>query len=187
MLHVGPKSRTLSCFSQRLILLVLALPAVTAGLVGCGSVPRSERPATVEDRGVQAPRTGEAATTQISAYTPPAAPRYARPAPARAVEVLQQRAADQRQTGDLAGATVSLERALRIAPDDPALWHQLAGVRLDERRYALVTELAAKSNSLADPADQALRRANWSLIAEAREALGDLAGAREARRLAGGR
>lgn len=161
------------------------LPVGIGGLAGCGGVPRAERPAAVESRGTEVPPSSPAgAQTQISAYTPPTAPRYARPAPARAVDMLQQRARDQQRAGDFAGATASLERALRIAPDDPALWHQLAGVRLDERRYAMVTELAAKSNSLADPADLALRRANWSLIAEAREALGDLPGAREARRFA---
>jgi tetratricopeptide (TPR) repeat protein len=171
----------------RLILLTVILPVGLAGLVGCGAVPRADRPATVESRGSEVPPPPPEPTggrTQISAYTPPAAPSYARPAPARAVKVLQQRADDQQRAGDYANASASLERALRIAPDDPALWHQLAGVRLEEGRYAMVTELAAKSNSLADPADRALRRANWSLIAEARKALGDSAGAREARRFA---
>lgn len=160
------------------------LPALIAGLAGCGSAPRSDRPAVVEDRAGEVPRSEAQSRTQISAYRPPAAPSYVRPAPARAVKVLQARATDQQSAGDLAAATASLERALRIAPDDAALWHQLAAVRLDQQRFALVAELAAKSNSLADPSDRALRRANWTLIAEAREALGDPAGAREARRFA---
>jgi tetratricopeptide (TPR) repeat protein len=157
------------------------------GLVACGSVPRSDRPAQVEHRGQQAPETASASSTsvpQIAAYTPPAAPQIARPQPARAVQVLQDRAADQRRQGDYAAATVSLERALRIAPDDAVLWHQLADVRRAQQRYGLVAQLAAKSNSLATASDTALQRANWSLIAEAREALGDSAGAREARRRA---
>lgn len=91
------------------------------------------------------------------------------------------KANEQRRQGDLAGATVSLERALRIEPDDALLWHRLAGVRLDQRRFDLVAQLAAKSNSLADPADTDLRRANWSITATAREALGDAGGARAAR------
>lgn len=172
---------------NRLLLLTFAVPVVLTGLAGCGAVPRADRPAAVESRGSEVPPPPPEPTggqTQISAYTPPAAPRYARPAPARAVKVLQQRADDQQRAGEYANASASLERALRIAPDDPALWHQLAGVRLEERRYAMATELAEKSNSLADPADRALRRANWGLIAKAREALGDSAGAREARRFA---
>jgi len=128
--------------------------------------------------------TSGARAPQIAAYTPPAAPQYARPQPSRAVEVLKDRAADQQRQGDHAAATASLERALRIAPDDAVLWHRLADVRLAQQRYDLVAQLAAKSNSLAPAADTALQRANWSMIAEAREALGDAAGAREARRRA---
>jgi tetratricopeptide (TPR) repeat protein len=155
-------------------------------LAACGSVPRSERPAEVESRGAEVPVPGErpARTPQIAAYTPPAAPQYARPQPSRAVQVLKERATDQQRQGDYAAATVSLERALRIAPNDAELWHQLADVRLDQQRYDLVAQLAAKSNSLAAPQDLALQRANWSMIARARESLGDTAGAREAQRRA---
>ena len=156
---------------------------LSMALAGCGGIPRSDRPAQVESRGVEPP--AATVTTdrapQIAAYTPPATPRYARPAPKRAVEVLMNKADEQRRQGDLAGATASLERALRIAPDDALLWHRLAGVRLEQRRFGLVSQLAAKSNSLADPADAELRRANWSIIATAREAQGDAGGAREAR------
>jgi tetratricopeptide (TPR) repeat protein len=154
------------------------------GLAACGSVPRSDRPAQVEQRGQQAPETASASSAsvpQIAAYIPPASPQIARPQPARAVQVLQERAADQQRQGDYAAATVSLERALRIAPDDAVLWHRLADVRRAQQRYDLVAQLAAKSNSLAAASDTALQRANWSLIAEARQALGDSAGAREAR------
>lgn len=150
-------------------------------LVGCGGLSRSDRPAQVESRGAEPPPADTGRAPQIAAYTPPSSPRYARPAPKRAVEVLMAKANEQRRQGDLAGATVSLERALRIEPDDALLWHRLAGVRLDQRRFDLVAQLAAKSNSLADPADADLRRANWSITATAREALGDAGGARVAR------
>ena len=154
------------------------------GLAACGAIPRSDRPAQVESRGADPVPRPEQRTPQIAAYTPPAAPRYARPAPTRAVAVLTARADDQRRAGDLVGATASLERALRIAPDDAILWNRLARVRLDQRRYDLVAQLAAKSNSLADPVDKDLRRANWMLIAAARDGQGDAVGAREARRQA---
>lgn len=158
---------------------------LVAGLAGCGALPRSEQPAAVESRGAEPPAETLRRTPQIAAYTPPAAPRYARPAPKRAVEVLMAKAEEQRRQDDLVGATVSLERALRIAPADAVLWHRLADVRLAQRRFDLVSQLAAKSNSLADPAEVALRRANWSMIAAARDAAGDAVGAREARRRAG--
>ena len=164
--------------------LIIAVVALALG--ACGSVPRTERPAEVESRGAEVPVPSErpARTPQIAAYTPPAAPQYARPQPSRAVQVLKDRATDQQRQGDYSAATVSLERALRIAPNDAELWHQLADVRFDQQRYDLVAQLAAKSNSLAAPEDLSLQRANWSMIARARESLGDSAGAREAQRRA---
>jgi len=158
------------------------LAVLLLGLVlgGCGSVPRTERPAQVEDRGSVPPPSAGSSGPQIAAYTPPAQPRYARPEPKRAVTVLTGRADDQRRAGDLEGSAASLERALRIAPDDAQLWHRLAAIRLEQRNYPMVTQLAAKSNALANSADYALRSANWTLIARARRGMGDPGGARSA-------
>lgn len=147
-------------------------------LSACGGLPRSERPAEVEERGAASSGSVRGEAPQVAAYTPPAQPTYARPAPKRAVGVLMRRAQDQHRGGDLDGATVSLERALRISPDDAVLWHRLAEVRMSQRSYTLVTQLAAKSNALADRDDRNLRGANWALIAQARRALGDASGAR---------
>jgi predicted Zn-dependent protease len=94
------------------------------------------------------------------------------------------RAEDQRRNGELDAATVSLERALRITPDDALLWQRLAGVRLAQQRHDLVLQLAAKSNALAKADDRGLRSENWRLIAQSRRALGDGSGAREAERQA---
>lgn len=157
-----------------------SLIAVLAmGLAACGGYSRKAPPAQVEERSAP-PETQAGSTPQIAAYTPPAAPRVARPQPNRAVSVLTRRADDQRRAGELDAATVSLERALRIAPDDAMLWHRLAEVRLDQHRYSLVVQLASKSNALALPADRDLRARNWRLIAAARRGLGDSRGARDA-------
>lgn len=157
---------------------------LAAGLLhGCGSVPRSGTAAQVEDRtGAPRPAQGTRPVPDIAAYTPPATQRAVRAEPQRAVGVLMRRAEDQRRAGDLDAATVSLERALRIAPEDAVLWHELARLRMEQRRHTLVPELAAKSNALAAPGDTSLRRSNWDLIAAARRALGDAAGARAAER-----
>lgn len=167
------------------------LPAVAAlALSACGGMSRNDSPAAVEERGAVPPLVEEGGAqaagggAQVAAYTPPAQPRYARPEPNRAVSVLVRRADDQRLAGDLDGATVSLERALRIAPEDAVLWHELAKVRLAQQRHDLVVQMAAKSNALASPDDSALRSSNWRLIAQSRRALGDAAGAREAERRA---
>ena len=131
------------------------------------------------------PKQAEAGSdVQIAAYTPPAQPQIARPQPKRAVTVLMRRADDQRNNGDLDGASASLERALRIAPEDAVLWHELAEVRMAQQQHYRVVQLAAKSNALASPHDAALRSSNWRLIAKARRAQGDVSGARDAERRA---
>ncbi len=171
----------------------LLLVAVLA-LSGCAGTDRSDRPAKVVDGTVvppaatgvetEPPSLPSTSDIQISAYRPPVQPTYTRPEPKRAVAALLRRAEGQRNSGDLDAATVSLERALRIAPDEPLLWHELAAVRMAQRRPDLVVQLAAKSNALASPQDRQLRGDNWRLIAGARRALGDSDGAREAERRA---
>jgi len=81
--------------------------------------------------------------------------------------------------GRLANAAASLERALRIEPRNPHLWQELARVRMKQGDYAQVESVAARSNSWAG-GDNRLRAENWRLIAQAREARGDAAGARAA-------
>lgn len=171
---------------RRALARLLALGVFALMLSACGSMGRSDRPAEVEDRAGVPPQPAASGSegAQVAAYTPPAEPRYARPEPKRAVAVLMRRADDQQRSGDLDGATVSLERALRIAPEEATLWHQLAAVRMAQQRHDLVVQLAAKSNVLANPDDDALRSSNWQLIAQARRALGDVAGARDAERRA---
>ena len=174
-----PSIVTHQYFGFRKIFQLLCMGLLVLALSACGGLPRSDSPARVEDRGASPP-TARGEPPRVAAYTPPAQPNFARPAPKRAVSVLMQRAEDQRRSGDMDAATVSLERALRIAPDDAVLWNRLAEVRMDQRNFALVTQLAAKSNALASRDDQMLRSANWTLIARARQALGDTAGARTA-------
>lgn len=81
--------------------------------------------------------------------------------------------------GRLVNAAASLERALRIEPRNPRLWQELARLRLKQGDYAQAESVAARSNSWAG-GDSALRAENWRLIAQAREARGDAAGARAA-------
>lgn len=101
------------------------------------------------------------------------------PAENAAVASLMQSAHADADAGRLASAEANLERALRIDPRNPRLWQQLAGVRLQQGDYPQAESLAARSNSWAGQ-DNVLRAENWRLIAEARRARGDAAGAREA-------
>lgn len=81
--------------------------------------------------------------------------------------------------GRLAHAAAALERALRLEPRNPRLWQELARVRFKQGEYAQAESLAARSNSWAG-GDRQLRAENWRLIAQAREARGDAAGAKAA-------
>ena len=169
---------------------ILALAALGL-LAACSSPPqRQGAPAPVVrgDTGERLP-TGETARPaaqepSIAAYVPPARPETARPQPARAVQVLLARAEDQRRSGDLGGAAGSLERALRIEPNNPEPWSRLAAVRAEQGRFAMAEEFAAKSNSLAALEDRTLKRRNWEIIAAARRAQGRTDAAREAERRA---
>lgn len=104
-----------------------------------------------------------------------------------AARSLAAKAEQASQAGDHDGAAAYLERALRIAPNHPALWQNLAVVRYRQGDYDKVEGLAHKSNSLAG-AKPALRAENWRLIAEVRSQKGDKQGAdaamAEVRRLA---
>ncbi|MCB1772348.1 MAG: hypothetical protein KDI88_01915 [Gammaproteobacteria bacterium] len=174
--------------------ILLTVMALALALGGCGGMSRNESPASVEERGtprdpvatspVPAAPVQGAPTPEIAAYRPPAVPEYRRPEPNRAVAALTRRADAQQQAGDLGGAAASLERALRIAPEDAALWSRLAALRLDQREFASVQQLAAKSNALAAARDDELKARNWRLIADARRGLGDETGARSADRRA---
>lgn len=66
-----------------------------------------------------------------------------------------------------------LERALRIKPRNPYLWHNLAGVRLTQEDWNRAANLAKKSNALAgaDETYKELRVRNWILITQACEGM----------------
>ncbi len=85
--------------------------------------------------------------------------------------------------GDSDRAVASLERGLDIEPKNPWLWNRLAAERLKQKMWVKAITLAKKSNAFAAGNNQLLK-ANWQIIAEARLALGDAAGARKAKEMA---
>ena len=101
-----------------------------------------------------------------------------------AVAGLMESARADAAAGKLATAAASLERALRIEPRNPRLWHELARVRSQQGQHAQAENVAVRSNSFAGD-DRALRAENWKLIAETRNARGDKEGARQALEQAG--
>lgn len=97
-----------------------------------------------------------------------------------AVVALVSSAQQQEGTGQLSQAAASLERALRISPRDPLIWHRLAKIQLKQHRPQQAIQLANRSNSLAGKG-HSLRGKNWLLIADAYEELGDQRSADAAR------
>ncbi|MBK1618161.1 hypothetical protein CKO42_06820 [Lamprobacter modestohalophilus] len=147
--------------------------------------------ATPPPTGPAAPATPEPAPAAPSA---PPAPEVASAAPAGglapndmppAVASLAQRAEQQRQSGDSGGAAATLERALRIQPQEAYLWNRLARVRLEQGMSDSAAKLASRSNALTGDAP-ALKTNNWEIIATARRQSGDIEGAVEAERKAAG-
>jgi Flp pilus assembly protein TadD len=82
-------------------------------------------------------------------------------------EALLIQGANERRAGDYPAAAATLERALRIEPGAPALWLELARVRLLAGDFAQAEQLARKAGSLAAPGS-ALAGESRQLAEEAR-------------------
>ena len=115
--------------------------------------------------GDAAPETGSA-STRLAALNP-------------AIIDLLNAANEHSAAGRQDEAAAALERALKIEPADPGLWHRLARIRFEQGKPDLAEALAAKSNSLA-AGDENLQAQNWRLIAKVRRKLGDASGAADA-------
>lgn len=85
---------------------------------------------------------------------------------------------------NFAVAASSIERALRIEPDNPLLWIELGKVRQAEGNYVQAENMARKAVSMASNAPRA-QSAAWSLIADSYRARGRNAEASEADARAG--
>jgi len=102
--------------------------------------------------------------------------------PPAVLSLLEQ--ADQLRTaGDLAGASTRLERAQRIAPTEPEVYFQLSSLRLEQGSLEDAVNIATQGVDLAG-SDQAMKRDLYTVIARSKDAMGDAAGAAEARQLA---
>lgn len=184
----------------------IGLTAVSAWLLflaGCAGV--KSPPATAPASGGAVPAMAAADSAQAAVMTPeaqqpavavppvagqlpqPGADTAVVPAPLpkpvmsanRAVIALLDRADTDKTAGNRGAAGAALERALRIEPRNPWLWHQLAQVRLAQGQYAQAITLAKKSNSFSGR-QRRLQADNWQVIGQARVGQGDAAGAEQA-------
>ncbi|MFJ3371929.1 tetratricopeptide repeat protein [Pseudomonas sp. NPDC086251] len=92
-------------------------------------------------------------------------------------------AQQQQASGDLNGASSSLERAQRVAPREPQVLYRLAQVRMAQGDAPQAEQFARRGLTFAN-GRPALQASLWELIAQAREKQGDSAGAALARQKA---
>lgn len=168
-------------------------------LAACAAVKPQSPAVPVEDRDVVEPapapvppplpappaETTPPGPTEESWLPVPSAPDAAIAMPAArppAVLALLEREAAASRAGNPAQAAAELERALRITPRDRELWLRLARVRLQQRQWQQAESTALKCLSMGG--DAALTRSAWDVVAAARAARGDGAGADAARRRA---
>ena len=92
-------------------------------------------------------------------------------------------AQQQQSSGDLNGASSSLERAQRVAPREPQVLYRLAQVRMAQGDAPQAEQFARRGLTFAT-GRPALQASLWELIAQSREKQGDSAGAALARQKA---
>lgn len=87
-----------------------------------------------------------------------------------ATNALVQQAHTQSHAGALVPAAATIERALRIEPENPLLWIELGQIRLSENNPTQADAMGHKALALATGDPQAQASA-WRLIAESLRAL----------------
>ena len=153
-------------------------PTLPPGAPLPGETPPGETPP-----GSTQPAPGPGEAQPPPSERPPAqGPRQFRLGPAATALVTQAHA--QAGSGEFGQAAATLERALRIEPDNPLLWIELGRVRLGEGNAAQADAMGRKAVALAtgDPSAQA---AGWQLIADSLRVRGRDPEAAEAEQRAG--
>lgn len=159
----------------------LALALAASLLVACQSLvgPPVPRPS---------PPPNQPGTPQPAPGTPEPQPQPAPPAPTQpqkqfrlssACAALVKQAHAQSSKGDFPAATATVERALRIEPNNPLLWIELGQVHLAEGDTSQAESMGRKAVALAvgDPNAQS---AAWRLVGDALRARGRVLEATEA-------
>ena len=162
------------------LLRICLLTALATLLTACGSIEKQRPDMPPADTPVEERDHGSISTYRF--IPPPPLEETAKPerAPSSsAVSRLHADAKKQLAAKQYNAAASTLERALRIAPRNGELWHSLAVVRLQQQRWEMARNMAAKSNSLAT-ADRPLQARNWRLIANSHRAQGNQQSAQEA-------
>lgn len=151
-------------------------------LSACSTAPRQTLPPVIDGRtGEEVPEPDRPLPSESEPAPIPVPQKPARSG--GAIVALLGQADLYRSSGDSSNEAATVERALRIEPNNARLWSRLSAIRLEQGRPRQTEQLALKSNALAK-GDQRLQAKNWRLIARARWALDDSDGARRAERKA---
>jgi hypothetical protein len=141
--------------------------------------PGSGPVVTSPETGTTAPDAESGTATPTPAPLPRERPRTAPATLSPASKALVGQAQAQRKKGDLPGATVSLERALRIEPNNPLLWIEMGRLRMDQHNFPQAESMGRKALSMS-VGDNRTQSAAWQLIADALKARGRNPQAQEA-------
>lgn len=99
---------------------------------------------------------------------PPPGEQSARPATASLLDDADRAL----NSGDALKAEGYLERALRIEPQNPLLWHGLAQSKFQQGQYPQAIQMSLKSNSCLP--DRATEQSNWLLMEKSYRAMGEV-------------
>jgi len=142
-------------------------PAPGSRATGAGSAPVLTAPTDI-----QRPPPEEVIEAPPPVQLPKERPRTPPATLSPASRALVSQAQAQRQKGDLPGATVSLERALRIEPSNPLLWIEMGRLRMDQRNYPQAENMARKALSMS-VGDDRTQAAAWQLVGDSLRARGN--------------
>jgi tetratricopeptide (TPR) repeat protein len=177
--------------SMSLRTLLLSLLAATA-VASCALTrpPPFAQPAPTAPTPAGSAQPAPGSAAPVGAQATPVAPEHPATPPRQfhlsaASAALVAQAHTQAAGADFGQAAATLERALRIEPDNPLLWIELGRVRLEENNPAQADALGRKALSLAT-GDAGAQAAAWHLIADALKAQGRNAEAADAERRAQG-
>ena len=154
---------------------LVVLAAISVGAAGCTSlspyepagapsqtVPppgsRATAPSTTADDASSAAR-GEPSLPVATRAEPRSNPPKTRQENAASAVLLEQ-SRDERAAGSYAEAAASIERALRIDPNNPALWIELAEIKAAEGNYDQAEMMARKALTLAGSDRSIMARAD---------------------------